>query len=180
VDFTSQRGWLLDLAIRPTAGGVIAGEGERFLGRPLVSAGRVFFPTFRPTGGVCKPGGENWLLGLNALSGANELSSVEIGTISGTNPCTGGNCGGIFLIQGPPVRSLAVVIPQAACTPGLDIGCPPPAPLVCNAGDPTCNPGELNAVAPSRCSLVVVPPSPVVSGIVLPRPCGRVSWRQLQ
>lgn len=179
VDYTTRRGWFMDLALQPTAGGPYTALGERFLGRPLVSAGRVFFPTFRPTGGVCRPAGENWLLGLNALSGANELSSVEIGTVGGTNPCTGGNCGGVFLIQGPPVKSLAVVIPQPACTPGIDIGCPPPEP-VCNPADPTCDPGALTPVQPTRCSLVVVPPSELVTGIVLPRPCGRVSWRQIQ
>jgi type IV pilus assembly protein PilY1 len=179
VDYTTRRGWFLDLALQPTAGGSYTALGERFLGRPLVSAGRVFFPTFRPTGGVCRPAGENWLLGLNALSGANELSSVEIGTTGGSNPCTGGNCGGVFLIQGPPVKSLAVVIPQPGCIPGVDIGCPPVEP-VCNPGDPVCTQDPLTPVQPSRCSLVVVPPSELVTGIVLPRPCGRVSWRQIQ
>lgn len=179
VDFTTRRGWFMDLAVQATAGGPYTALGERFLGRPLVSAGRVFFPTFRPTGGVCRPAGENWLLGLNALSGANELSSVEIGTTGGANPCVGGNCGGVFLIQGPPVKSLAVVIPQPGCIPGVDIGCPPVEP-VCNPGDPVCNQAPLTPVQPSRCSLVVVPPSELVTGIVLPRPCGRVSWRQIQ
>jgi type IV pilus assembly protein PilY1 len=176
VDFTTRRGWFMDLAVQATAGGPYTALGERFLGRPLVSAGRVFFPTFRPTGGVCRPGGENWLLGLNALSGANELSSVEIGTTNGANPCVGGNCGGVFLIQGPPVKSLAVVIPQPTCIPGLDCTPPPPS---CDPNDPACVPA-LAPVAPSRCSLVVVPPAELVSGIVLPRPCGRVSWRQIQ
>jgi type IV pilus assembly protein PilY1 len=179
VNYTTQRGWFMDLAVQPTVGGAYTALGERFLGRPLVSAGRVFFPTFRPTGGVCRPAGENWLLGLNALSGANELSSVEIGTTGGANPCTGGNCGGVFLIQGPPVKSLAVVIPQPGCIPGLDIGCPPLEP-VCNPGDPVCTQTPLPPAQPSRCSLVVVPPSELVTGIVLPRPCGRVSWRQIQ
>lgn len=179
VNYTTQRGWFMDLAVQPTVGGAYTALGERFLGRPLVSAGRVFFPTFRPTGGVCRPAGENWLLGLNALSGANELSSVEIGTTGGANPCTGGNCGGVFLIQGPPVKSLAVVIPQPGCIPGVDIGCPPVEP-VCNPGDPVCNQAALTPAQPSRCSLVVVPPSELVTGIVLPRPCGRVSWRQIQ
>lgn len=179
VNYTTQRGWFMDLAVQPTVGGPYTALGERFLGRPLVSAGRVFFPTFRPTGGICRPAGENWLLGLNALSGANELSSVEIGTTGGANPCTGGNCGGVFLIQGPPVKSLAVVIPQPGCIPGIDIGCPPVEP-VCNAGDPVCNQDPLTPAQPSRCSLVVVPPSELVTGIVLPRPCGRVSWRQIQ
>jgi len=179
VDYTTKRGWFMDLAIQPTVGGPYTALGERFLGRPLVSAGRVFFPTFRPTGGVCRPAGENWLLGLNALSGANELSSVEIGTTGGSNPCTGGNCGGVFLIQGPPVKSLAVVVPQPGCIPGIDIGCPPVEP-VCNPGDPVCTQDPLTPAQPTRCSLVVVPPSELVTGIVLPRPCGRVSWRQIQ
>lgn len=179
VDYTTRRGWFMDLAVQATPGGPYTALGERFLGRPLVSAGRVFFPTFRPTGGVCRPAGENWLLGLNALSGANELSSVEIGTTGGTNPCTGGNCGGVFLIQGPPVKSLAVVIPQPGCIPGIDIGCPPVEP-VCNPGDPVCTQDPLTPAQPTRCSLVVVPPSELVTGIVLPRPCGRVSWRQIQ
>lgn len=147
------RGWYLDLP-----------AGERFVGNPRLESGIIFFPTYEPADGVsdsCATGGTNWLYGLNALSGAASLTSVRIGSPTGTSPES--QTGAVALNTGgsAPVKDVAVMT-----TPRI-------APLVAGA-----TPAQIAAATAARCSMVVqvagAPP------MYLLRPCGRQSWRQVR
>jgi len=72
VDYTGgQRGWYLDLV--PPSGPA----GERVISTPLLKYGRVIFVTLVPDANdPCKPGGDSWLMELDAISGAAPSSSV--------------------------------------------------------------------------------------------------------
>ena len=61
VDWATKKGWYMDL---PTT-------GERVAYNPLVRPGNVLvFATLIPGGNPCVPGGDGWIMELNALSGA--------------------------------------------------------------------------------------------------------------
>lgn len=144
-------GWFLDL-----------GAGERFVGYPRIESGVVFMPTYSPNTAVsCTATGNNWLYGLNALSGAAGLSNVRIGSPTGTSP--GAGTGAVKLNTGgtAPVKDVAVMT-----SPRIK-------PLGAAA-----TPAELAAALGAQCSMVVqvagAPP------LYLPRACGRQSWRQIQ
>lgn len=144
-------GWFLDL-----------GVGERFVGYPRIESGVVFMPTYSPNTAVsCTATGNNWLYGLNALSGAAGLSNVHIGSPTGTSP--GAGTGAVKLNTGgtAPVKDVAVMT-----SPRIK-------PLGAAA-----TPAELAAALGAQCSMVVqvagAPP------LYLPRACGRQSWRQIQ
>jgi type IV pilus assembly protein PilY1 len=157
IDFQTKRGWYLDLA-NPVSSGPVVGSGERFVGTPILVLGQVIFTTFGPTGDLCSPGGRNWLNGLNALSGA--------ASSGGSQP----------LVNGPPVRRPAVVVPSPGDPPGLGSN-PIPLPAGCTVAGACPTPPMLNPATVSRCSLVVLAPG--ASPITLRRPCGRQSWRQV-
>jgi type IV pilus assembly protein PilY1 len=72
VDYTGgQRGWYMDLV--PPSGPA----GERVISTPLLKYGRVIFVTLIPSAGdPCVPGGDSWLMELDAVSGAAPSSSV--------------------------------------------------------------------------------------------------------
>ncbi len=169
VNYETQRGWYVDLGI--TTGVNVAGEGERFFGEPLVVAGEVLFITFQPLGSRCNPGGINRLYFLDSVTGARNSG--------GTSPCvSNGSCvlGDPAQPAQPPTTRPPVVIPQNNCLPGVDAGCTPPDPLT----DPSaCNPALGNCeLSTGRCRLAAV--NLAGAPIVLPRPCGRQSWRQIR
>ncbi|QCO68130.2 hypothetical protein E5843_10855 [Luteimonas yindakuii] len=170
----ARRGWYIDLAVNvgTAAAPSYRGVGERFIGTPLIQSGRVFFTTYTPMEDSCNPGGLNFVYGLDLLSGAGGLSNI--GTLPGGNAiCTGADCavGAVSIDNNdggpgsedpsrarPPVTSMGLgnidtlkEITSAHCTPGVD--CP----------------------TFEECSVVIYP-----GGFVLPRPCGRQSWRQLK
>lgn len=66
VDFTTRRGWYMDLP----------STGERVIGPAVVRAGRVIFTTVVPSTDPCEFGGSGWLMEVSATSGAKLPYSV--------------------------------------------------------------------------------------------------------
>ena len=73
VDYSSKLGWYLDL-IDPNLAGT--GEGERVISRAILRSGRIIFTSMIPASNPCQPGGEGWLLELDALSGGRLPEAV--------------------------------------------------------------------------------------------------------
>jgi type IV pilus assembly protein PilY1 len=178
VDYSTQFGWYLDLTVNAAPG-----IGERFIGTPRIQSGVVLFTTFQPKDDPCSPGGDNFLYGLSALSGANALNQLTVG-IPGVPACPTGDCGGLQIGDGAPVTETGVVLPAPPCRPGVDAGCSVPVPCdpadtSCIAPDETLLPTQPGGTgAGSRCNVVIR-----VEGtdpLILPRPCGRQSWRQIR
>ncbi|HSP30566.1 MAG TPA: PilC/PilY family type IV pilus protein, partial [Halomonas sp.] len=65
-----KRGWYLDL-LPPLGSG-----GERITVRPLLIYDRVLFVTRKPSTDQCVPGGESWIMQLDAEAGARYATSV--------------------------------------------------------------------------------------------------------
>lgn len=161
---TGRNGWYIDLRVDDQPA-----SGERFIGMPRLQNGNVFFTAFEPIGNDCRPGGRNWLYGLDLLTGAGAMSGV--GTTPGGTPVCSAGCGGLASeATGAPVKTTNVLLP------------PPPAPSIagCGASDPACaDPAALNAaLAAKQCSLVLR--SDGTKPLYMPRPCGRQSWRQIR
>ena len=181
VDYSTQFGWYLDLTVNAAPG-----TGERYIGTPRIQSGVIIFTTFQPKDDPCSPGGDNFLYGLSALSGANALNQLTVG-IPGVPACPAGDCGGLKIGDGAPVTETGVVLPAPPCRPGVDAGCAVPVP--CDPADPSCiapdestlptqPPGGGPPGGGSRCNVVIR-----VEGtdpLILPRPCGRQSWRQIR
>lgn len=70
VDWVTKRGWYLDL-LPPLGSG-----GERITVRPLLLYDRTLFVTRKPSTDKCVPGGESWIMQLDADSGAPYTSPV--------------------------------------------------------------------------------------------------------
>lgn len=147
-------GWFIDLP-----------AGERMISNPAIESGVVFIPTYDPNAAAgCTGVGNNWLYGLNALTGGAALSQVHIGTPDAAP--TAGGIGALALATGgtAPVKDVAVM-----ATPRLE-------PLSCAPGTPGCS--ETAPTIGSACTMVIqvagAPP------IYAPRPCGRQSWRQVR
>lgn len=112
--------------------------GERFVGIPEISLGRVIFTTFVSEGDECAPGGRNWLNVLSAISGMGMIGQGlgggggAVGSVA--LPSTGGG--------GPaPTPPLVTVPPDPGCDPSVDSDCEPPSPPPeCAEGDPDCEP----------------------------------------
>ena len=162
----AKRGWYLDLVI-DNANGDASGtsyspQGERFIATPRIQSGRVFFTSYSPTGDSCEPGGTNFVYALDLLSGSGALSNVaSLGSVSPS--CTGANCGAVQIPDaGAPITSTSV----AAINPTRFVTSTGPAS--------TCPTGE-SCPSFQECQVVIYP-----GGFVLPRPCGRQSWRQLK
>ncbi len=119
----------------------------------------MFFTTFSPTGNSCDPGGTNFVYALDLLSGSGALSNVR--SIGSDEPaCTGNNCGAVQIDNaGAPITSTSV----AAINPTKFIN------------NPACDPTVENCPTFEECQVVIYP-----GAFVLPRPCGRQSWRQLK
>ncbi len=156
-----KRGWYLDLKVATTTDGI----GERFIATPLIQSGRVFFTTYTPTTNSCEPGGSNFQYALDLLSGSGALANVAV-LPSGTAACTGANCGGVG-IKGPDGSTSQ---PPVVGTGLVSIN--PVTPI----SGPTCGgPGQPACPTYEECQVVIYP-----GAFVLPRPCGRQSWRQLK
>jgi len=146
-------GWYIDLP-----------AGERFVGYPRIESGVVFFPAYEPSASAsddCSVTGQNWLYGLNALSGGAALTYVRMGSPTGPQP--GSTTGAVGLDTGgtAPVKDVAVMT------------APRVGPLA-----PGATQADIDAALAAECAMVVrvagAPP------MYLPRPCGRQSWRQVR
>jgi len=146
-----RRGWYIDL---PT--------GERAVSHPRIENGIVFIPTYDPAVAEgCSGIGNNWLYGLNALSGGAALSGVSVG--SPTGDPYGSTTGAVALATDgtAPVTDVAVLT-----TPRVPL-------LAANATE-----DALKDALAAQCSMLVqvagAPP------LYMPRACGRQSWRQIR
>ncbi len=164
----TKKGWFINLGVDTAQTGTpTSTTGERFVGNPRLQNGILFFPTYDPTTlDGCMPEGNNWLYGLDALSGAAGLVNARYNSASGKK--FGEEVGAVKLKgQGAgkstaPVKDVAVVASSKA-----DI-------LPASVTDPD---AIKDAIA-AKCSLMVQSGGSVP--IYLPRPCGRQSWRQIR
>jgi len=155
---TAKRGWFLDLTL------AAVGVGERFIAVPRIQSGKAFFTTYTPTLNSCDPGGTNFIYALDLLSGSGALANVRV-LPSGTAACTGADCGGAAVTGGsggtqPPITGTGVVATS---------------PIVPVSGPGSCVPGAAGCPTFEECQVVIYP-----GAFVLPRACGRQSWRQLK
>lgn len=161
-----QFGFFIDLALDTSSGSPpsYVAKGELFVGAPRVQNGKVFFTTFEPNDGSnpCNPGGRNWIYALNVVTGAAAMQNVRM-NFGGDPVCTG-NCGAIAISEADtPVTETSMFIPKIT---------------QCDPADPTCDLKKMLELQLQQCTLVIraagSPP------LILPRPCGRQSWRQVQ
>ncbi|MFA5590009.1 MAG: PilC/PilY family type IV pilus protein [Lysobacteraceae bacterium] len=112
--------------------------GERFVGIPEVSLGRVIFTSFIAEGDECAPGGYNWLNVLSTTSGMGVIGAGHGGGGEGVGsimlPTDGGG--------GPaPTPPTVTVPPEGACDPATDPDCETPEPPEeCDPSDEDCVP----------------------------------------
>ncbi|MCM5551516.1 pilus assembly protein, partial [Xanthomonas hortorum pv. pelargonii] len=145
-------GWYIDLP----------GVGERLVGTPAIANGIVFFPTFQPgSRDGCLPGGTNWLYGLDALSGAAQLSGVRAGAVTGDAYATGTGAVRLKTAGTGPVKDLSVITSSRAT----------PLP-------PSASGGELSDALSKQCSMMIRGGDS--QPLFIPRACGRQSWRQIK
>lgn len=74
VDWSTQRGWYLDLV--PPGTSSAGPGGERVIYPPIVRYDRVIFVTMVPDDDPCTPGGKSWLMELDFTSGSRTVVSV--------------------------------------------------------------------------------------------------------
>jgi type IV pilus assembly protein PilY1 len=163
-------GWFLDLEFTPS-GGTDLMHGERVVAAPTVILGTLLVNTFQPIGDVCVPGGNNYLMELDALTGAANFSEVlpPGGGGGAPPPPAGSGTGGTLIGAGPP---------QGSPLPVVDIPQPPViGPIICEPGSPGCEP-IAGGAGSNDCKWTL--PNPANKSIQTPIPCGRVSWRQLR
>ncbi|UZW62275.1 pilus assembly protein [Lysobacter enzymogenes] len=157
-----ESGWFIDLKVGTAT-------GERFIGRPRLQNGKVFFTTFEPLGDNCEAGGRNWLFGVDMRSGGGSMAGVS--TSPGGSSVCSGDCGSVSLDNkvSAPAKHTDVLLP------------PPPGSQIVGCGtDPSCsNEAALREqLATKQCSMVLR--SNGSGPLYLPRPCGRQSWRQVR
>lgn len=157
-----QAGWFIDLK----AGTAV---GERFIGRPRLQNGKVFFTTFEPLGNDCEAGGRNWLFGVDMYSGGGSMAGVS--TSPGGSSVCSGDCGSVSLDNkvSAPAKDTTVLLPP-----------PPGSQIVACGTDPNCSSEAAlrEQLAAKQCSMVLR--SNGSGPLYLPRPCGRQSWRQVR
>lgn len=166
VDWGVNKGWFINLK----ANGVPA-DGERFIGLPTVSLGRVFFQTYALSGDECEPGGINWINALWATSG-----SAALGGLGSSQPIPDS----VAPITGAP----NIVIETRGGDEGGESNCDP--------SDPSCADDEfgdsdgdgipdmdLGMVPPRACILTVNLMMAAGSNPLFRMACGRQAWRQI-
>jgi len=111
VDYTSKKGWYMDL-VSPGVSTSIA-KGERVVNAPLLRDGRIIFTTLIPTPDPCGGGGDSWLMEFDALNGKRLDGAVFGGdiatiTINGTDvevTTSGVNYEDLGIVNNPAVIS---------------------------------------------------------------------------
>ncbi|MGH8085314.1 MAG: pilus assembly protein [Lysobacter sp.] len=89
VNYFQKSGWFIDFGVA-AADGSLTRTGERMVGYPRLQGGTFFFPTYEPgSTDICAGGGNDWLYGLSALTGAADLSSVRMDKPDGTQKADG-------------------------------------------------------------------------------------------
>ena len=132
--------------------------GERMVSYPRVASGTVFIPTYEPTAASgCSTGGENWMYGLNTRTGAPALDSVRFGSTSGETAATIHDASSIGALK----------LDTAGSAPVKDVG------VSVVSTSRSINPGE------HRCWMRVTVAG-MSQAMLVPYPCGRQSWRELQ
>lgn len=157
----NKRGWYLDLGVDAKGDGTAVAKGERFLGYPRLQRGVLFFLTYTPNtdvGGVgCALGGDNYLYGLDALSGAARLQDTRMQSIDGKAPANGTGALKTETSGSGAAKDLAVFLTSNS--------------------DPSVKPGD-DKPPPTQCSVVLQAPG--ADALYMLRPCGRLSWRQIR
>ncbi|SFK32295.1 pilus assembly protein [Lysobacter sp. cf310] len=155
------RGWYLDLGLDANGDGTTVARGERFLGYPRLQNGILFFLTYTPNtdiGGVgCALGGDNYLYGLDALSGAARLQDTRMQSIDGT---------------APPEGTGAMKTDTGGSGAAKEL-----ATFLTSNSDPAVAPGD-DQPPPTQCSVILQAPG--APSLYMLRPCGRLSWRQIR
>ncbi|KRD30362.1 hypothetical protein ASE35_16640 [Lysobacter sp. Root916] len=155
------RGWYLDLGLDANGDGTTVARGERFLGYPRLQNGILFFLTYTPNtdiGGVgCALGGDNYLYGLDALSGAARLQDTRMQSIDGT---------------APPEGTAAMKTDTGGSGAAKEL-----ATFLTSNSDPAVAPGD-DKPPPTQCSVILQAPG--APSLYMLRPCGRLSWRQIR
>lgn len=154
-------GWYIDLGV--SGSGDPVATGERFVGNPVIASGVVFFPTYDPNSTVdCGTNGNNWLYGLDALTGGAALNGARIGSPTGDSYGDGTGAVKLNVAGTAPVKDVAVMTtPRQGILP-LDA-----------------KPEDVEKALAAKCSMVVQVPGSL-EPLYLPRACGRQSWRQMQ
>lgn len=71
VDYSTQKGWVIDLLKPPTPTAV----GERIITAPLLFGGKLLFQTITPSLSPCEYGGGSWLMQVNPATGGEPKSA---------------------------------------------------------------------------------------------------------
>ncbi len=193
VDYFTRSGWYLDLVVTDANGVAQKSTGERFIGRPRLEDGAIFFVTYEPDASECKPGGKNFLYGLGPLTGGGLLGGGSL--LNPPKECVG-NCGTADFGEGAPITELDFTRIPPPCKFGIDPGCSAPDDDVCddpdNAGyDPylcKCDPKSSRydendpacQVNPGVCVKQAQNPNDATKAVQFLVPCGRQSWRQVR
>jgi type IV pilus assembly protein PilY1 len=155
VNYSTKRGWYVDLEVDAAAG------GERFIGTPYLSNGKVYFTTYTPTeGSDCSGGGENWEYALSATTGGGALSGLT--NSSGTSICSD-TCGAVQVNSSSSSSGSTSVAPITSVT------------LVRTSSDTSSS----STSSTGMCKMSVTTAG-TATGIYVAAPCGRQSWRQLR
>ncbi|WP_162253727.1 PilC/PilY family type IV pilus protein [Lysobacter sp. Root690] len=178
IDVT-QSGWFLNLGIDSASSGDPVATGERFVGNPRIWNGKLLFPSYDPVvGDGCSLESNNWLYGLDAVTGGAALmnatvvesGSVVVGGIgaikrTSVTPTGEGSAG--------PTRNLTLTLSSRnSILPADDSGGGTPG----SPGSP--GGGGPSADKEQRC-YVTAAAQDLPTGRWI-RPCGRQSWRQLR
>ncbi|HJT97122.1 MAG TPA: PilC/PilY family type IV pilus protein, partial [Rhodanobacteraceae bacterium] len=167
---TGKMGWFMDMSFGSGDSDVL--KGDRVIASPTVILGTLLVNTFQPVGDICEPGGKNFLMELDSLTGASNFSEVlpPGGGGGAPPPPAGSNTGGTLIGIGPPLGSPLPVV---------NIPTPPViGPITCVPGSADCEPIEYGGGGSNDCKWTL--PNPANKRIQTPIPCGRVSWRQLR
>jgi len=163
VNFFTQRGWFVDLAVTTTTGLTLS--GERMVSYPKIEGGTLYFTTYAPSAGdACSGGGANYLYGLSTLSGGGNLGTVKVGSPGGNNLGEGSGRLQLSTDGSAPVKDVSVY------TTGKEAG------LTGTPDDAAI--ANYDALNPEYCMAIVS-----VAGsqpLYRVRPCGRQSWRQIR
>jgi type IV pilus assembly protein PilY1 len=167
-DDSGKMGWYLDMSYASGDDDLL--NGDRVVSSPTVILGTLLVNTFQPTGDTCEPGGKNYLMELDALTGAANFSEIVSGGGGAPVPPAGSDTGGTLIGLGPPLGSPLPVV---------NIPTPPMVgPITCVPGTDGCDPISGGGGGSNDCKWTL--PNPANKIIQTPIPCGRVSWRQLR